>query len=116
VLIVMKQNYRTFVEQLDFVTSAGHVTGGDSRALLRCPGRGPTAVITDLCIMRPDPVSRELTVSEIHPGVTRDQIGAATGWPIRFAEQVTETARPADAELTVLRDLLERTHRAHGDA
>jgi glutaconate CoA-transferase subunit B len=115
VLIVMKQSSRTFVERLDFVTSVGHGDGGDARARLGLPGKGPTAVITDLCIMRPDPVTRELTVTEMHPGVTREQVRAATGWPIRFADAVGETRPPAAHELGALRDLLERTRRAHGD-
>jgi glutaconate CoA-transferase subunit B len=115
VLIVMKQSHRTFVEKLDFVTSAGHLDGGDARARLGLPGKGPTAVITDLCIMRPDAVTLELTVTEIHPGVTRDQIRSATGWSIRFADQIGETAPPTPTELATLRDLITRTNRAHGD-
>ena len=115
VLIVMKQSNRTFVSKLDFVTSVGHADGGDARKKLGFPGKGPTAVITDLCIMRPDPQTRELTVTEIHPAVTRERIQAATGWPIRFADEVGETSPPTPNELTALRALLERTRRAHGD-
>jgi glutaconate CoA-transferase subunit B len=115
VLIVMKQSHRTFVSKLDFVTSVGHGDGGDARKKLGFPGKGPTAVITDLCVMRPDPRTRELTVTEMHPGVTREQIQAATGWPIRFAESIGETSPPTAIELTALRALLERTRRAHGD-
>jgi glutaconate CoA-transferase subunit B len=115
VLIVMKQSRRTFVEKLDFVTSAGHLDGGAARARLGLPGKGPTAVITDLCIMRPDPASRELTVTEIHPGVTREQIRAATAWAVRFAQSVGETTPPAASELAALRELLARTKRAHGE-
>jgi len=113
VLIVMKQSNRTFVPKLDFVTSVGHADGGDARRRLGFSGKGPTAVITDLCIMRPDPVSRELTVAEMHPGVTREQIQAATGWQIRFADSIRETSPPTRDELTALRALLERTRRAH---
>jgi glutaconate CoA-transferase subunit B len=115
VLIVMKQSNRTFVSKLDFVTSVGHADGGDARERLGFPGKGPTAVITDLCIMRPDPQSCELTVTEMHPGVTREQIAAATAWPIKFAEPVSETPPPTSVELHALRALLERTRRAHGD-
>jgi len=115
VLIVMKQSNRTFVPKLDFVTSVGHADGGDARRRLGFSGKGPTAVITDLCIMRPDPVSRELTVAEMHPGVTREQIQAATGWQIRFADSIRETSPPTRDELTALRALLERTRRAHGE-
>jgi glutaconate CoA-transferase subunit B len=73
---------------------------------------GPTLVITDLCIMRPDPKTKELVVRSLHPGVTREQVTANTGWAVRFAE-TAETTAPTDAELTVLRNLQERTARAH---
>ena len=70
-------------------------------------------VITDLCVMEPDRLTRELTVTSVHPGVTRDTIQAATGWPIRFADRVTETAAPSDGELEVLRRLKAETEKAH---
>ena len=114
VLIIVKQSARTFVQKLDFVTSAGHLTGGDSRAKLKLPGKGPVAVITDLCVMEPDPVSRELTVVSLHAGVTREQVTAATGWPVQFAANVGETAQPSEVELSTLRALQARTAAAHG--
>ena len=57
-----------------------------------------------------------MTVTSIHPGVTRDQIAANTGWPVRFAANVAATPAPTEQELTVLRELHARTARAHGDA
>jgi glutaconate CoA-transferase subunit B len=48
--------------------------------------------------------------------VTREQVVAATGWAIRFADQVSTTAEPSDVELTALRDLEARTAAAHGQA
>lgn len=114
VLIVMRQGKRAFVDTLDFITSVGHMDGGDARVRAGLPGKGPVAVITDLCIMEPDPVTRELTVVSVHPGVTREQIVQATGWPIRFAEQVGETVPPTTSELGALRALEERTAQAHG--
>ena len=62
----------------------------------------------------PDPITRELTVSSIHPGVTRDRITAATGWPIRFKDQIAETLAPTTQELDALRALELRTAEAHG--
>ena len=82
----------------------------------RLPGKGPTAIITDLCIMRPDPETRELMVTELHPGITADQVREKTGWDIRFANDVRETGEPTDHELSVLRALLKRTADAHGTA
>jgi glutaconate CoA-transferase subunit B len=67
-----------------------------------------------LCVLRPDEETRELTVASIHPGVSREQIRAATGWEIRFGTECGETATPTQVELETLRDLLARTAAAHG--
>ena len=83
-LITLRQNPRAFVETLDFVTSAGHLDGGTGRERLRFPGKGPTAVITDLGIMTPDPVTKELTLTSIHPGVEVERVKQATGWPLKY--------------------------------
>jgi glutaconate CoA-transferase subunit B len=115
VLIVVKQSKRTFVEKLDFITSVGFLDGGDSRERAGLTGKGPVAVITDLCILRPHPVTRELQVSSIHPGVDREMIVAATGWPVQFADDCPETEPPLSGEIEVLRDLMARTAAAHGD-
>ena len=114
VLIVVKQSKRTFVDKLDFITSVGFLTGGDARERAGLSGKGPSAVITDLCILRPHPVTRELTVASIHPGVARETILAKTGWPVQFAEDCVQTEPPTAPELEVLRDLQARTAAAHG--
>jgi glutaconate CoA-transferase subunit B len=46
-------------------------------------------------------------------GVTREQIEANTGWPVRFASDVR---LPTEQELSTLRELHARTARAHGEA
>jgi glutaconate CoA-transferase subunit B len=113
VLITLRQNKRAFIEKLDFVTSGGYFTGGDSRAKLNLPGKGPTAVITDLGVMTPDPVTKELTLTSIHPGVTVEKAIESTGWALKVAPQLSTSEPPTDTELRVLRELNERTARAH---
>lgn len=113
VLITLRQNARAFVSKLDFVTTMGHGTGGDSRQKLGLPGKGPTAVISDLGILVPDPTTKELVLQSVHPGVTVEQVVAATGWPLKVAEQVHTTPAPTETELSVLRDLNARTALAH---
>ena len=114
VLIVVKQSKRVFVEKVDFITSVGFLRGGNSREAAGLSGNGPVAVITDLCILRPDPASRELKVSSMHPGVDRKTIAANTGWTIQFADECGETPAPTAVELAALRDLKARTAAAHG--
>ena len=116
IFIIMRQAPRSFVDKLDFVTSFGHGEGGDHRARLGLKTKGPTKLVTDLAVFEPDPVTREMTVTSIHPGVTREQIQANTGWPVRYAGGVTETPAPSEQELSVLREVHARTARAHGDA
>jgi len=114
VVLVLRQSARAFVKKLDFVTSVGHLDGGGARSRLRLPGKGPVAVVTDLCLMEPDAVTKELTVTQMHPGIGRDQVVKATSWVIRFALELKETAAPTTVELDTLRDLERRTKLAHG--
>ena len=116
VLIILRHSLRAFVSKLDFVTSMGFGEGGDHRALLGLPGAGPQAIVTDLCIFEPDPESRELVVTSLHEGVTREKVAAATGWPVRFGQTVETIEAASENELAVLRDLERRTMLAHGVA
>ena len=116
IFIIMRQAPRSFVQKLDFVTSFGHGEGGDHRARMGIRTKGPTKLITDLAMFEPDSETKEMRVTSIHPGVTREQIEANTGWPVRFASDVGETAPPTEQELSTLRELHARTARAHGEA
>jgi glutaconate CoA-transferase subunit B len=106
VILVVRQNPRTFVERLDFITSVGFGSGPGDRSRLGLRGRGPVLVITDLGVLQPDPVPSELTMTALHPGVTADEARAATGWPLSVAAEVGATPSPTDEELHVLRGLL----------
>lgn len=113
VLITVRHSTRVFVEQLPFVTSVGYGSGGADRERLGLPGAGPTEVITDLGIMAPDPETREFVLSAVHPGVSVDDVVAATGWELRVAGNVETTPAPDDEELAALRELTSRTAKAH---
>jgi len=116
VLIILKHGKKAFVEKLDFITSAGFLDGGDARERAGLPGKGPMAVITDLGILEPDPVTRELTLTSLHPGVSVEKVRAETGWRLRVANDLKETPAPTEGELAELRALHERTRKAHGSA
>jgi glutaconate CoA-transferase, subunit B len=105
VIIVARQTSERFVERLDFVTSVGHGSGGDTRQRLGLRGRGPTAVITDHGVLEPDPETRELVLTRVHPGVTAAAAQAATGWDLRVADQLETTEPPTEQELRTLREL-----------
>lgn len=100
-LIVMKLGLRTFVERLDFVSSAGAGRG-----------KAPKAVITDLGILTPGG-DGELVLSTLYEGVEVADVEAVTGWPLRVAETLPREPEPSASELQVLRALHERTRLAH---
>jgi glutaconate CoA-transferase subunit B len=99
IVIIVRQDLKTFVSSLDFVTTP------------HCSA--PTTVITDLGILGAELETGELVLSSRYPGVTLEQIRQATGWPLRVADEVNEVPAPVGRELRVLRDLNDRTKRAH---
>lgn len=113
IFITMKQSLRGMVKKIDFFTSFGHGTGGNDRAKLGITTKGPTLLVTDLAIWKPDADSKEFTVTSLHPGVTREQVQETCGWPVKFADNVETTPAPTELELTTLRDLQARTKAAH---
>jgi glutaconate CoA-transferase subunit B len=105
VIVIVRQSKRSFVEKLDFVTSIGHGSGPGDRERLGFPGAGPSVVVTDLGVLRPDPQDRELVLVAVHPGVEVEQVREATGWPLRVSDAVTTTEAPTDEELSTLREM-----------
>ncbi|MGN6538493.1 MAG: CoA-transferase subunit beta, partial [Mesorhizobium sp.] len=113
IFITMAQSKRAMVDRIDFFTSFGHGEGGDHRERLGIDTAGPTLLVTDLAVWKPDPATKEFTVVSLHPGVTREQVRETCGWPVRFAATVEETPAPTALELQTLRDLKARTEAAH---
>ncbi|MEC4019969.1 CoA-transferase subunit beta [Streptomyces sp. H27-D2] len=105
VLMVLRHTTRNLVPRVDFTTTLGHGSGPDSRARLGLRGAGPSAVITDLGVLRPDPDTAELVLTELHPGVTVERVRAATGWELKTSDAIGTTAPPTEVELAALRAL-----------
>jgi glutaconate CoA-transferase subunit B len=103
--VMLRHSKRTFVERLDFRTTVGQGDGAGSREQLGFSGAGVTAVVTDLGLLEPDPETRELTLTCVHPGVSADDARAATAWELRVADDLRVVEPPTDAELTALRAL-----------
>jgi len=113
IFITLKQAQRSMVEKIDFYTSFGYGDGGDHRQRLGIKTKGPTRLITDLAIWKPDPETKEFTVTSLHPGVTREMVQETCGWRVRYADSLDETPPPTALELETLRDLTARTAAAH---
>ena len=112
IFIIMRQNARAFVPKVDFITTLGHGPTGQERRALSIPTAGPVLLVTDLAIFEPDPQTNELIVTSLHSGVECEEVRRNTGWPVRFAADLRRTEPPTEHELTVLRDLHERSRAA----
>jgi glutaconate CoA-transferase subunit B len=105
--MIMRLKRRAFVEKLDFITSPGHLSGGDSRSRLGLPGKGPEIVITDRAILNFDNAEREMQLSAIYPGVSEQDVRAETGWKLRRAAQLEQVSPPSVQELRLIREELD---------
>ncbi len=110
VFIVMKATPRSFVKKLDFQTSGGRFAG---RAQSGASGRGPSVIVTDVGILKPQPETGEFALSAVYPGMSADDARAAIGWPLNVLPTLESYAAPSEPELSALRSLVTRTAAAH---
>ena len=105
-LIIMPHEKRRFVEKVDFITSPGFLSGRAERGELGLIGKGPSAVITTLGVLRFDEKG-EMYLDSVHPGVDVDEVKANTGWDLKVADEVKTTKPPTEEELRILREELD---------
>jgi glutaconate CoA-transferase subunit B len=102
IVMIPRHDPRTFVERVDHVSGAGFPGGRAGRERLGLPGAGPVLIVTPLCMFAFDEAG-EIHVASLHPGVTADQVQAATGFALAIDDDVPVTAAPEPGELEVLR-------------
>jgi acyl CoA:acetate/3-ketoacid CoA transferase beta subunit len=97
---------RVFVEHVDVVTGIGY----DRAAAL-----GPVAsrfhdirrVVSNLGVFDFATDDHRMRLASVHPGVTVDEVVANTGFELVIAPEVPETRLPTDAELRLLREVID---------
>ena len=92
VFVMLRQSRRSFVGELDFVSSAGDRV---------------STVVTDIGVLEPDPDGRELTLAALHPGATVEAVRDSIGWKVAVAPELGATPPPTDAELRLIREELD---------
>ncbi len=105
IIVITPHEKRRFIEKVDFITSPGFLDGKAKWEALHLQGGGPYAVITNLCTMKFDPVTGEMMLTALNPGVTVEQVQENTPWKLKVAEPVGANPGPTDEELKVLRTL-----------
>jgi len=110
VFVIMRQSRRSFVDRIDFRTSAGNLGGAKQSERIRRQqgwlGRGPSVVVTDLAIWHFDETG-EMRLDSLHPGVTIEDVRATVEWEPKTAADLGATAPPTSAELRMIRQELD---------
>lgn len=105
VIILTTHEPRRFVEKVDFVTSPGHLAGGDSRERAGLLFGRVSRVVTTLGVFGFAADTRRMRLEAVHPGVSVDDVRAATPFTLDTADPVAVTAPPSARELSLLRAL-----------
>jgi acyl CoA:acetate/3-ketoacid CoA transferase beta subunit len=98
---VPNHNPRVFVDEVDVVTGVGYD---------RAEHAGPAAtryhglrhVVTNLCVFDFESPDRRMRLRSVHPGVTVDEVVAATGFALVVPDDIRTSRLPTDDELALL--------------
>ena len=102
-LIFMRHEARRFVEQLDYLTSPGWLSGRESRKQAGLPGGGPEGVITSLGVLSFEEESRRMYLESYYDFTSPREIQDNTGFTLDTTRSKLEPP-PALHELKILRE------------
>ena len=106
--IMTPHQKRRFPEKVEFMTSAGFISGKGAREEAGLRGGGMVGVVTDIGMLEPDE-NGEMILTALHPGKTVEDAKANTGWDLKVAEQIRVTKPVTKKELNILRKELDPT-------
>ena len=102
---IMQHDTRRFVPKTDFLTTPGYLTGPGAREEAGLPrGTGPAYVVSTLAVLDFDPESKRMRLKATHPGVSVEDVVAATGFELIIPGKVEVNAPPSAEELRLLRE------------
>jgi glutaconate CoA-transferase subunit B len=104
--VMIRQGERSFVDAVDFITTAGQGRHAGGRAELGLPGPGPGCVVTDIGVYDAVPGGGELRLSALQPGCTVADARDLTPWDLAVAPNLQELPPPSAEEFAVLAELI----------
>jgi glutaconate CoA-transferase, subunit B len=103
ILFTQEHSPRVLVDKVDFVSAPGTSAPGVHR-----PG-GPYALVTPRSVFRFDRDRARFALASVHPGVTTEEVRAATGFAYDESTSVPATRTPDADTLRTLRGAVART-------
>lgn len=110
-IAIMQHTTRRFVPKLDFLTTAGYLTGPGAREAAGLPrNSGPYRVVTNLALLGYDDETKRMKLLATNPGVTVQQVIENTGFELIIPDKVGQNDPPTGRELDLLRNEIDPTH------
>jgi len=103
VVIMVTHEPKRFADKVSYISSPGYLDGGNAREHYGFVGKGPSAIITTLGILRPDPLSKEFFLDAYYAFSSVEEILAHTGWDLKVSPNVRVVPEPTPEELAALR-------------
>ena len=103
-IIFMQQEKKKFVKNLDYMTSPGHLTGGESRKVSGLRQGGPTSVITNMAMFKFDEFTKEMYLAGYFPEITTGRILENMEFEVDIS-RAREISPPTNGELKILRNI-----------
>jgi glutaconate CoA-transferase, subunit B len=103
-VILVPHDRQHLKAKLDYVTGPGHGDGQGYRERVGLPPGGPSAIITDLAVLRFGEAGSAY-LANLHPGVTAGEVREATGFELELAAVVAATPPPTVQELNLLAEM-----------
>jgi glutaconate CoA-transferase subunit B len=102
-IIVVDLNRRTFIDEVDYVTSFGHQHAGIRRTQYALRGPGPQLCVTDKAVFDFEGHDGAMRLRSMHPGVTLDEVRGSMAFEVEVAGELEQTQPPSDAQITTIR-------------
>lgn len=102
-IIMVTHERKRFPDKVTYLSSPGYLDGGAARERFGFIGGGPSAIITTLGILRPDPVTKEFSLDGWFAFSSVEEIKANTGWDLNIRIGASVVAEPTVEELVNLR-------------
>ncbi|UGS34846.1 CoA-transferase [Capillimicrobium parvum] len=102
-----KHDARTLCAKVDYATGRRTPISRDKREALGLVSGGPVTIVTPLAVLVKEDDERPFAIESVHPGVSVDEVVAATGFAVDVPADVPTTAEPTAEQIDLLRNRID---------
>lgn len=102
VIVAMHHEKRRLVKKVDFVTSPGYLSGGNSRQEAGLITGGALKVVTHLGILGFDRTEKVMCLEALQPGATVEEVKKNTDFEVMIKKDLGQCTPPTEEELRIL--------------